>query len=192
MKSKKNLLIGITLFIFSNCAFAMVMPGFTMGVQVGEGITHYETDDVSGVTSADIDDKGLAGRIFLGYQATDIWGFELGYTRFADTDFNNINGTGLNGDITEQAIDLVAKGTYTLPNNSLGLYGKVGVGYVDAEAEDGLTGDNDALMPVFGLGLSYSVTPTIPVDISWTRFQDTGSDIPSADLIALGIAYNFG
>lgn len=198
----KNLLLaaafGATLAVASMPASAAA-PGFYVGGQAGWGDTHYSKSDLVGnLPAGNLDNTGIAGRLFAGYQFDQNWAAELGFTKFSDTKIKNIAGTGIDGKVKQHAFDLVGKGILPL-ENGFNLYGKLGVAYVSADPSasyEGVTVSGDTehkLYPTFSAGLSYDITPNVPVDISWNRIQKIGNgDIQSSDFIALGIAYNFG
>lgn len=195
----KKLLLAAALAGFATLGISMsanaALPGYYIGGQLGWATTHWDDSDL-GVQSASISNSGLAGRAFAGYQFNENWAAELGYTRFSDTDVNNINGTGSNGTINDQyAVDLMAKGILPLGCN-FDTYGKLGAAYEKASASlNGVPGtidSQDHVNPAFGVGVGYDITPNVPVDISWNRIQKAGGNIPSTDLFSVGIAYNFG
>lgn len=185
-------LAGFALIGFSTAANA-ALPGFYAGGQLGYGHTSWTNSDLH-VNSASIDQDGLAGRVFGGFEFNENWAAELGYTRFPNTDVKNINGVaGNNGDINNQYdIDLVAKGILPLAN-SFSMYGKLGGAYAKASSSRDLITSSSRVYPTFGVGLSYDITPNVPVDLSWNRVQKVNNGpIPSTDLFAVGVAYNFG
>lgn len=200
LKLKKSLLVAIlasaSLLGVSTLANA-ALPGFYLGGQAGWGDTHYNSD-ATGATSKK--DTGLAGRIFTGYQFDQNWAAELGYTRFHNSTATYNLGAGAgNATITlkEQAIDLVGKGILPL-QDGFALYGKLGAAWLDAKASASnatIEGSDTEhkILPTFGVGLSYDITPNVPVDISWNRIQKVGNtNLESTDFFSLGIAYNFG
>lgn len=171
------------------------MPGFYAGGQLGYGNTNYSKGDANATS---IDKSRLAGRLFGGYQFNPSFAAELGYTKFSDTKFKNINNIpGSKFTLKQQAIDLVGKGILPL-DNKFSAYGVLGGAYLMADGKasvdgESAKGDENKLFPTFGVGLSYDITPNVPVDISWRRIQKTGgTDLKSADFYSVGIAYNFG
>lgn len=184
-------LTAVSTLVFSSFAHA-ALPGFYLGIQGGVADTHYSTGSVSGVTSANIHNTVAAGRVFGGYEFTPNWAAELGYTQFANTTYKNINGTGSNGHISQNAVDLVGKGILPL-DDGFGLYAKLGLAVINSIQRLVVSSNTRSnVYPTFGLGASYDITENIPIDISWNRIQKTGNGIPSTDFFAAGIAYNFG
>lgn len=204
---------GLSTLGFSATSSA-ALPGYYVGGQLGWATTgaadadDLEFDDTEiHPLSGDVDDRGLAGRVFVGYQFNENWAAELGYTKFHNTKYDDIvapPGVVIpseddedDASIKASAVDLVAKGILPL-GNCFNLYGKLGAAYLitsggDDEFEEG----KNKLEPTFGAGISYDITPNVPVDLSWNRIQRVGGNrdehpIGSTDLFSLGIAYNFG
>lgn len=172
------------------------LPGWYAGGQIGWGDTHYSSDDFSANypinNTGTIDVTGLAGRIFAGYQINNYFGVELGYTQFSNTHVKDINGiSGLNGSVSEYAVDMSGKGTLPL-GNYFGLNGKLGLAYVNANSHGGLDGTQYRFNPTFGVGVAWWATANVPIEASWTRIQKIGGNIPSTDLFTVGISYYFG
>jgi opacity protein-like surface antigen len=122
--------------------------------------------------------------------------------------------------VKEQAFDLLAKGILPLQSN-FSLYGKLGVAYVhqnitrtDTWSDNAgvqINGDpsisiptgytppspqkysrtTNRFMPEGAIGVSYDITPNVPVDLSWTHIQSTNHSIRNIDFISLGLAYKF-
>jgi hypothetical protein len=122
----------------------------------------FSSTTTSAMSKQDVDDTGLGGRVYAGYQFNPYFATELGYTRFATTSLSALgttttvqnststegyqgeqqtmlttststttSNTAYNGDITERAIDLVAKGTIPL-RYGFGVYAKAGLAYLTA------------------------------------------------------------
>lgn len=180
----------LMIILITQSSFA-APAGFYTGIEAGRAYTHYRPTDVSGVTTAQIDNIGFGGRIYAGYQWDANWAAEIGYTYYPLTHFNNINQTGFNGRINETASDLMGK--FIIPFScKLNGYGKLGFAHINAGKEANLPGGNKSeFCPTYGLGLSYDITTNVPIDISWRRVQQIGS-IADADLLAIGISYHFG
>lgn len=198
MKATKRLthviLSSIAAGSIATAASAATLPAGYVGLQLGQGHTHYSVSDVTGknftVTSAKIDDTKVAGRVFGGYQFNENFATELGYTYYGNTEFKNMNGTaGNNGRIQEYAYDLVVKPILPLQNN-FNLYAKGGVAYIRAKTSGNLSHDENKTRPTYGLGLCFDANNNVPVDLSWSRVQNSGN-IPNADLFAVGVAYRF-
>jgi len=114
------------------------------------------TTTTSSLAGQDVDDVGLGGRIYAGYQFNPYFAVEAGFTQFGKTDVSatgtatsvvqsvirssqSENSTAVttdtvqySGGVTEHAIDLVAKGTLPL-QYGFGLYAKAGMAYIQAD-----------------------------------------------------------
>lgn len=159
-------------------------PGFYAGIQGGRSDTFYSgktfihtaapthsqevvslpfsttttTTDTSEILSGQkVDDIGIGGRIYAGYQFNPYFAVETGFTQYAKTSFstnkitsnsrdihtttprdnfiddqsNLISNNLYAGEITENAVDLVGKATLPL-NYGFGLYVKAGAAYINA------------------------------------------------------------
>jgi OmpA-OmpF porin, OOP family len=192
---QKKLLVAAALAGFSMVGFSSAanaaLPGYYIGGQLGWGDTHISNySDTSGYT---FDQTGVAGRVFGGYQVNQNFATELGYTHFSNTDVKAKSSGVKQGDIEAYAVDLTAKGILPL-NDVTNIYGKLGPAWIKETGASGFSGSKDKVYPTFGVGVSYDITPNVPVDLSWNRIQRIGGsdNIPSTDLFSVGIAYNFG
>lgn len=189
IKIVKKLCLISVLVLAPAAAFAAV-PGFYVGAQLGDADNHYSNSNAN-VTSSDIDDTGIAGRIFGGYQFTPLWGLEVGYTRFSNIKYNRINGTSNSGEIKQDSVDLLGKRVFPL-DNGVSISAKAGMAVQTARHDSNVGNDDNEVLPTFGIGVSYDVIPQVPVELSYMRFQDVGGNIPSSDFLALGVSYYFG
>lgn len=194
------LITGAAIIGFSTIASAD-LPGFYAGGELGYSNIHQSDDPFN----TEDNGTGLGGGAQLGYQFNPYIAVEAGYLYFHNVDENF---GGVNATYKEQAGDLVAKGTLPL-NQYFTVYGKAGAAYVDASAEAStgvaivtpngnvVTGtfsnseSTNPIRPVYGVGVSYNMTPNVSADLGWTRIQHN-STIPNADITTLGLTYHFG
>lgn len=205
MLNKKILLstlfAGLTTFGICLTANAGV-PGPYIGGTIGWGDTGY--DNLIGDHGVRVDDTGLAGGGNLGYQFNCNFAAEAGYTQFSTTDISQdiYPGYTLNSHINEYAIDLVGKGIIPL-QNGFSLFGKLGGAYVNANDSSHkliignyvYSNANSAhdIYPTGSVGISYDITPNLPVDLTYTRIQRVdGGSIASTNYVGVGLTYNFG
>jgi hypothetical protein len=171
-----------------------------------EPLSNYYTITTTGesmqLSAAQIDDIGIGGRIYAGYQFNPYFALETGYTQYAKTTFSyastttqNINlkvthpddfvpyynptssqvwTTQHNGEITENAIDLVAKGTVPL-GYGMGIYAKAGAAYIQSKTTNraiaksnifnsyGYTAPENGLIYYTGDGPANNPFPEAPV-----------------------------
>jgi len=214
--------------------------GFYTGIEAGYGDTHYTSAELlseaqtafaaqlggnsTGIfTSGDVNSVGTSGRLFGGYQFTPNFALEMGYIQFNKTDFSGyghiVNTTGYgsvtdqvyDGELTQKAIDLVAKLTLPL-HYGFGVFFKGGVAYVSADRHINFTQDYfdnlsrthsytqntlftktyQAVRPTYGAGIDYTIPNTL-VDLSLGYSEILGGGgISKASLATLGISVKFG
>lgn len=190
-----------------------------VGGQLGWGNIHQNGFDSIpavpgglGTVSNSSKDSGLAGRVFGGYQFTQNFAAEMGYTKFKNmtakmvaTDALN-NSLTLNGTVKTDAVDLVGK--FILPlQNGFQVYAKAGAAYLREQASvdstvavGGLSATakgsktEHKVLPTFGVGAGYEVAKNLVADVSWNRIQKVGnsSNLNSTDFVGVGLTYNFG
>lgn len=126
------------------------------------GVSH---QDYKGDSDISVDKKGLAGRIFAGYQIDENLSAEMGYGRYHTI-------TGKARETREhvvrakhQAIDLLGKAALPVGNN-FGVYGEAGVAYVLAKAEisrafGGGSKEEKFLTPAAGFGGTYNIANNV-------------------------------
>lgn len=182
------------------------LPGPYVGGTIGWGDTGYAnefdgnyswTNPVTSQTFTNhvsVDDKGLAGGGNVGYQFNSNFAVEGGFTQFSNTKVKiTIPGIGIaTNSIRENTFDLAGKGILPL-GNGFSLYGKLGAAYVNA---NNLGYGNDRVAPLGSVGLSYDITPNLPIDVGYTRIQrvwsDNTSPIQSINYVGVGLTYHFG
>ena len=193
--------IGTKIFLLVASCFPVLasasIPGFYLLGQLGTADMHQEASNAAALS---INSKmAFTGRIAGGYQFNQNIAFEIGYTRFSDVNFSGVGGVpGANVSLSENAIDFMAKPMLPISSN-VNLYAKLGLAYLKANGSAVVNGRNylgysDSWNPSFGVGLSYDITPFVPIDLAWTRIQSVGggNSIPSTDFYSIGLAYYFG
>lgn len=163
---------------------------------------------------------GLAGRIFAGHNFNDNFGIEAGLTQYsnADTKFtaNNLVSGQLSGSVEYQmtTLDLVGKAYLPLSESGFNVYGLGGLSLVHSKATAKATAKNSSntladslkksktqnnIRPVLGVGASYDIPQTqLTTSLEYSHTFGKGNvknsinAVPSADLVTLNLAYNFG
>lgn len=169
---------------------------------------------------------GIAGRLFAGFQFTDYFAIELGYYHFKKFDlkveaytdpvikinFEMLNLQDVNlplhcqskTSVTTYVVDLATKGILPL-TKKLSVYGKLGLAYINAEADINLNinlnifdfgllanPSINVIYPEIGIGLSYDIFEHVNTDFSWMHIQRyNGKLFPNIDFFALGLLYRF-
>lgn len=169
-----------TAFAYSDMKSTYCKPGFYAGIEAGWDNTHYGVADVlsevqttaqnssppgglsftrvpaygSNFVNGNVDDQGMGGRLFAGYQFNPYLAVEAGYTQFHKTTFvaassyryitggsqfsssqttSNISSFNqYSGELTEYAGDLVGKLTYPM-QYGFGVFLKAGAAFVAAD-----------------------------------------------------------
>lgn len=184
------LITGAAILGFSAIASAD-LPGFYAGGELGWSNIH----DSDNPFNTENGGTGLGAGAQFGYQFNPYIAAEAGYLYFSNAkQSGNVFGPW-SYTYKEQAVDLVAKGTLPL-NQYISLYGKAGAAYVDASGETSgnifaWSDSAHPIRPVYGLGVSYNITPNVSADLGWTRVQNNNT-IPNADIATLGLTYHFG
>jgi len=187
--AKRRVITASLLTILTTTAFAE--SKIYIGEQLGYGKTGVESG---------LNDSGLAGRLFAGYQFNPYFSTELGWTKFSNVTKSERDDWGLlTTDFTARtdALDLLGKATYPMTSN-LDIYGKLGVAYamqsykISNKMWDSVTLNEYAWLPTFGFGGTYHFTPKVGLDASYSRIQHVGNTtIASSDFLGVGFSYSF-
>jgi OmpA-OmpF porin, OOP family len=138
----------------------------------------------AGTGSSDVDNSALddSGQKFYGgYQFTDRYALEGGYTDLGSFEVNTVPGA----DVEVDGIQVAAVASFSLPNQ-FAIFGKAGVYNWDQDGNGTpLVPDDDGTDAMFGFGVNYSAG-NWGVRGEWERF-DADDDI---DLISVGVVYS--
>lgn len=172
-----------------------LIPGPYLGGQLGYSRLDYSLANLN-ATSGTINSDGVGGRIYGGYQFNKYWSTELGYEKFSSANFNNLMPNNRSGNSEVSAIDLIEKGNYPLGECGLSIFAKAGGAYTMNNVSNVITNNGgprtvDKLLFTYGLGFNYQFSPKVISDLTWMRIQNNQT-VPNADLITLGLSYNFG
>ena len=194
-------------------------PGVYVTGQLGYADTHMQNrvgytwntgDELTKLNK--LSNNGLAGRVAVGYQFNPNFALEAGYL--------NVAGKSYTGPIVEHsktadykfqlgqyAYDLNAKGILPV-SDQLNVYAKAGIAYLTTTLDQRAVGDSHAdydlaintprrvWAPEAAVGVSYDITPNLPIDLSWTHIQTVGNKnkdtLGNIDFVAVGLGYHFG
>ncbi len=178
--SKKIVLMSL-LGLMASQAYAD--SGLYVGGDMGGSETYYHGYGRGGM---------LAAGLFSGYNFTQNIGLELGYTSYPDAIGNQ------SGYISQQGVDLVSVWSMHLIDHFSG-YGKFGLSYINASAEQpGLGSDTANVWNLgWGFGIAYDIDTHLVTRVEWFRAQgasdafQTGQRMPDSDLYTLGLLYRF-
>lgn len=229
---KKRILTGLLLAAGSIvCVDGMaIAPGFYMGLMMGPATNGggekpvqvlplpTATSPAANTGLANPKSSQFGSRLFFGYKFNPYAGFEGGFTYFSGVNYILKDSTltpagGTTGRV--RLIDFVGKLDYSY-NNTIGIYGKLGVAATYTTTPGGLnitnytvkpaptkadpsavkittSGSNTyttKLSPTFSLGVSYDIDPSWQMDISANRVF-VGGSIGNMTLFAVGLSYHF-
>ncbi len=203
--SKAAALLAIATLGFSVSSYAETKApqvsynGFYIGAQGGYSNVHPDTSDPNNASASSVEGQGVGGTAYAGYEFNKFLALEGGYGIYTRARYNRVGGiSGATGRLQEQTGDLVVKGILPIVKG-FGVYGKGGVGYVDARGEMSQIGENrnfsieneHAFTGVFAGGVEYAITPNLNIEASWTHYLKT-SNTNAIDLGAVGLDYHFG
>ncbi|UJF17308.1 outer membrane beta-barrel protein [Vibrio sp. SS-MA-C1-2] len=166
------------------------------GLRVGG--THFSNACELGNESCDKDDIG--GGLYLGYNFTDYFALETGYTYLGEAELSPHSDKYGNPsvDYKAQTIDLVGKFSTDL-TSSLDLFAKAGAAFSHVETSNSNWNESESdwdLGPTFGAGLEYYFTPNFSSRLEYQMYPNVGNDdkVGESDVHFYGIsfAYNFG
>ncbi len=140
----------------------------------------------------------LGAGAYLGYQANQYLGFELGYDWLGRVKHK---GATKNGAFKAQGIQLAAKLSYPVMEN-LDVYTRLGgmAWRADSKfnsADTKISGHDTGVSPMAAVGVEYALTDSLStrLDYQWVNnIGDAGTvgSRPDNTMLALGISYNFG
>ncbi|QYF94956.1 outer membrane beta-barrel protein [Massilia sp. PAMC28688] len=167
----KKIAAAAALAIVASTAAAADAPAFYIGADVGQ-------TRVDGVDDYGIKDNDTSVGIFAGYQLNQTFAIEANYRRLFDV---KVFGASVNAD----QIGLSAIAGLPL-TNEFSLYGRLGYNRINAEVSgNGITAKGDDSGVLYGVGLSYAITPTMSARLEVQR--------PDSDMtnVSAGVSFKF-
>lgn len=172
-------------------------PGPYLGVGAGYSTLEPASD------AEMVNEGGLGGRAFVGYNFNHYFGLESNYATFFKTRYvlNDYQNVAI--DYKLNALSAVAKGYLPLSEDGpFNLYASLGVAqmYADIDAKVNLNtflSDSDSgLVPVLGFGASYDLNKRFTAVFDCSVFGKKKADfshfgIQRSALATLGLAYKF-
>ena len=183
---------GLALFGAAAPASAQTAPERYVGGSLG-ALTRYDLDCGAGVR-CDRTPSG-SGKVMLGMQLEKNFGAELMAWRLSSGDGSVKLGTGTGaGAVRSQGV--AAVGVFTLPLvDNLSAKARLGVGHVRGEVDYAAGGSSrrSKAAPVFGVGLSYALSPQWSLQADWDRLPTRvdGRNKVNADLVSVGVSFHF-
>lgn len=191
-------------------AIAVALTGFATVAQAAPktdtfytgaklGWSQYHDVDFYGnnyAVDADAKKDQLGAGAFVGYQATQYLGFELGYDWLGRMPYKGGTNTGA---FKAQGIQLTAKLDYPITDD-LDVYTRLGGMLWRADSKDSSQGFKDhdtGVSPLAAIGVEYAMTQNwaTRLDYQWTNnIGDAGTvgARPDNGLLSVGVSYRFG
>lgn len=149
---------------------------------------------------------GLGGRIFGGYNFNRYFGVEAGFAQYAQSKYtiaSTVNSSNASLKYTMSALDLVGKAYLPIAESGFNVYALAGAARVNstqkltlntASFSKSMSQTTHKVRPVYGLGTSYDVNEHVTTNLEFSHIQGNGknSTVPSANMLTLNVAYNFG
>lgn len=162
-------------------------------VGVSGGGSAFGTLDV-GATKRTTDEQSRAFKIYGGYQLTDYFGVQAGYTRLGSLN-DSFASNGVSVKQTVSGRSLYVAGTASYPvSESFALTGKLGISFGKATgtnvltASDNLIGSKRYLMS--GFGGEYRLNRSIALTADYEAYGKLSNKV-SADAFTLGARFSF-
>jgi hypothetical protein len=215
MLTKKSTIVAAVIFttgLFAVTNASAGMNGPYFGGDIGEGFLHQEK--VSGLTTSSSSSTGIAGRGFGGFQFSDYFSLETGYTKYSNISIKGYSANLFNANTTfdSYAIDVVIRAAMQM-GGGFSIYGKIGPAFLKeistttgnytnlALAENpvligatyrGIITDSK-VFPEVGIGAMYDLSTNFVADITWMHIQRIGdNNMRNADFAGVGLTYNMG
>lgn len=179
-------------------------PGAYAGIGLGASNINASLKNLSPLT-VKTTSGGIGGKLFGGYNFNQYFGLEGNVATYAPTK-NTVSMLGTNigtAKYTMQAVSLVGK-AYLPIQQDFNVYALGGISEVYSAVKTTVIGQNvgttktHKLRPVYGVGASYDVNSHVNAGLEFSRIQGSGNinnsvkAIPSANMLTLNGAYNFG
>lgn len=182
-------LLSSNVFAYSPCS-----SRFYVGGEIGYGDLHYKHSELA-EGFQEVDDTGLAGRLFLGFDINRYVGLELGYTAFSNPQFKI---AGITTDFSQNSLDILGKASLPI-SCDLSVHAKAGVAYVHRDdltvhVDNVIVKDesaDDHTRPVLGIGLSYAFNPRVSGEIDYSRTFGE-DDLENMDFYGIGLTVKLG
>ncbi len=222
MKKTATICVAIlSLSALTPIAFAATTgayTGFGLGASKQDTPNRFIDGPNNAMLNQSRDIGGLGGRLFAGYRFNPYFGVEGGLAGYAQSKYNvHLNYAGMNlanasMKYSMATLDVVGKAYLPIADSGVSLYGLGGAALVHSKMEGKFnsvipTEDNISSMsktqnkirPIAGVGVSYDIPQTqLTTSLEYSHLFGKGdvkrsdSAIPSAEMLTLNLAYNFG
>jgi opacity protein-like surface antigen len=141
---------------------------------------------IAGVSAKNetVDGWRFGEKVFAGYDFTQNWGAEAGYSRFDNASRGTLNTNAYQSYIAAK---------YTMPlNDQFSAYAKLGASRAVRKASDIGVSYREADTSGYGaLGVKYKLDQNLSLNFEYERNGKQKEVGPKADSLALGLAYGF-
>lgn len=198
----------------ANAATSGAYAGIGLGAsKINAASKSMFTNTTTSATSTSTNSGGLGGKIFGGYNFNPYFGLEANFAEYARTTSKMTAGTNsASAKYNMSALSLVAKG-YLPIQQGFNVYALGGAAEVfnkvnySNNSNGAITVNNNLkagsqtnrkLRPIVGVGASYDVNSQVTTGLEFSRIIGNGNvntnakAIPSANMLTLTGAYNFG
>jgi opacity protein-like surface antigen len=161
------------------------------GPYIGAGVS--TTDNTSPTGFAGGDKHKAAAKVFGGYDISDKFGVEAGYTDFRKTRSASTGTTAGSGEADAKSMYVAAKMTAPI-NEQFSVYGKLGAAHNRAEFNSTIAGanrkasDNEAYA---GLGGEFHLNKQVGISVEYERFGKKKDFGPKPDTFTVAARYKF-
>jgi OmpA-OmpF porin, OOP family len=162
-------------------------------IGVGVGGSAFGTRDVV-ATKGPVDEQSRVFKIYGGYQLTDYFGVQAGYTRLGSlNDSFTSNGVTVKQSVSGRSLYVAGTARYPV-SESFAITGKLGISFGKAtgtnvlSASDNLIGSKRYLMG--GFGGEYRLNRSVALTADYEAYGKL-SKKTSADAFTLGARFNF-
>jgi OmpA-OmpF porin, OOP family len=162
-------------------------------VGMGVGGSAFGTRDVV-ATKGPVDEQSRVFKIYGGYQLTDYFGVQAGYTRLGSlNDTFTSNGVSVKQTVSGRSLYVAGTARYPV-SESFAITGKLGISFGKATgtnlltASDNLIGSKRYLMG--GFGGEYRLNRKVALTADYEAYGKLSNKV-SADAFTLGARFNF-
>jgi OOP family OmpA-OmpF porin len=149
---------------------------------------------VSGAKNQATDNWRASPKVFGGYDITQNWGVEAGYTHHGNEDYDTNRNNFAPVQARVKGSDSYVAAKYTMPvNERVSAYGKLGASHSERKNQLNGFGDvNERDTGVYGgLGVQYAVNQNVSVVGEYERYGKDKSTGSKADAVSVGLKYGF-
>lgn len=174
-------------------------PGATLGWSQYHDVGFYGNGYQDRIGNSSIHKNNLGTSVFLGYQAKNYLGFELGYSHLGRIPYK---GSMHNKSFKAQGVQLSAKLNYPIVDN-LDIYTRLGcmIWHADSKVSSNnihrLRSSDTGASPLATVGAEYALTKNLATRIEYQFVSNIGNAStvgtrPDNSMINLGVSYRFG